>query len=95
MNEYEKCLFEYMMEEKYREILTVREYRLAAEQADRAMDALAATFTPEQEELFDRFYSLDSGRDLLAQEWLFSETLAMVRGLLTAAPRTGPRCCCR
>ena len=52
MEKYEQCLFYYIMEHEWPGLLKEEVYRLLAERRDEALNALIATFTPEQRRLY-------------------------------------------
>ena len=52
MNQYEECLFYYVMEHEWPDLLEQEAYCLLAEGRDEALNALIATFTPEQRRLY-------------------------------------------
>ena len=52
MNQYEECLFYYIMEHEWSGLLEQEAYRLLAERRDEALNALTETFTPEQRRLY-------------------------------------------
>ena len=52
MNQYEECLFYYIMEHEWPDLLEREAYRLLAERRDAALNALTETFTPEQRQLY-------------------------------------------
>ena len=52
MEKYEQCLFYYIMEHEWPGLLKEEVYRLLAERLDEALNALIATFTPEQRRLY-------------------------------------------
>ena len=52
MNKYEECLFYYIMEHELPGLWGQEAYRVLAESRDEALEALTATFTPEQRRLY-------------------------------------------
>ena len=52
MNQYEECLYYYIMEHVWPGLLGQEAYRLLAERRDEALNALTETFTPEQRRLY-------------------------------------------
>ena len=52
MNQYEECLFYYVMEHEWPDLLKQEAYCLLAEGRDEALNALIATFTPKQRRLY-------------------------------------------
>ena len=52
MNAYEEYLYCYIMDNKFQSLRRQEAYRLLAERRDEALNALIATFTPEQRRLY-------------------------------------------
>ena len=52
MNEYEECLFYYIMEHEWPDLLEQEAYQVLAESRDEALHALTETFTSEQRRLY-------------------------------------------
>ena len=52
VNKYEECLFYYIMEHEWPDLLEQEAYQVLAESRDEALKALTETFTPEQRRLY-------------------------------------------
>ena len=77
MNQYEECLFYYIMEHEWPHLLGQEGYRLLAEHRDEALEALAATFTPEQRRLYMAYEPRCNAVSSAELEYLFHKSFRL------------------
>ena len=81
MNKYEECLFYYIMEHEWPDLLEQEAYQVLAESRDEALNALTETFTPEQRELYETLEEVRARRDLREQGAVFRAGVLLGGGL--------------
>ena len=84
MNQYEECLFYYIMEHEWPHLLGQEAYRLLAERRDEALEALIKTFTPEQRQLYMAYEPRCNAACSAELEYLFQKGFRL--GLRLARP---------
>ena len=77
MNQYEECLFYYIMEHEWPGLLGQEAYRLLAESRDEALNALIATFTPEQRRLYMAYEPQCNAASSAELEYLFHKAFSL------------------
>lgn len=77
MNEYEECLYNYIMENKFRELLDSREYITLRRAAKNAECAPEATLTAEQKQLFETYMEEETSASTLELRHIFRLALAL------------------
>ena len=79
MNEYEECLFCYIMEDRWKDIKKRKDYRLVREEQNRLRESLVATLTMEQKKKLEQYEDKSSAFEAIEMEHLFCEILTMIR----------------
>ena len=77
MNQYEECLFYYIMEHEWPDLLKQEAYRLLAERRDEALNALTETFTPEQRRLYRAYEPRNNAASSAELEYLFHKSFIL------------------
>ena len=77
MTEYEECLYQYIMDNKFRALYDDREYITLSRIRRDAERALEATLTPEQKRLFDAYMEEEAAVSSLELRHVFQITLAL------------------
>ena len=77
MNQYEECLFYYIMEHEWPGLLEQEAYRLLAERRDEALNALTETFTPEQRRLYLAYEPRSNAASSAELEYLFHKSFIL------------------
>lgn len=81
MNEYAKCLYDYLIENSCRRLLVTPAYRSASGASIQEERALLQMLTPEQQEQFSRYQKQESELEEINLQYVFMETLRIARGL--------------
>lgn len=79
MNEYIECLYNYVMEDKFRELAETREYITLDRIRKDAERALTETLTKEQIELLDTYMEQETSVEALELRYLFCKALSLAR----------------
>ena len=77
MNEYEECLYNYILENKFRELHDIREYIMRRRISKKAECALEETLTAEQKRLFEAYMEEETAASSLELRHVFQITLAL------------------
>jgi len=78
MNEYLRCLYDYILEVRRNDtLLKMPEYRTLRMELAQAWDAMEAALTGEQQEIVDRLMSARERVYSREDEWLFLEGVAL------------------
>lgn len=85
MDEYLRCLYNYILEVRRDEILLkTPEYRTERRSLLAAMRAMDAALSEEQQKMVNSFLSCQSRLSVLEDEWLFREAVALGRWMARA-----------
>lgn len=79
MNEYQQCLFSYIMEDRWKDIKKRTDYRLAREEQDCFRESLTAALTAEQKKKLEQYEDKISACGAIEMEYIFCEILTMIR----------------
>lgn len=82
--DFKEMLFQYIFENTYRTLSRREEYRKAIAGRNAAEKALAETFSPQQQELFEEFAGKLLSVCEMESRYYFCEALAIIRELLAA-----------
>lgn len=78
MDEYLRCLYDYILEVRRDDtLLKMPEYRAAHENLLQAWDAMEAALTGEQQEIVDRLLTAKENVYIREDEWLFLEGVSL------------------
>ncbi len=77
MTEYEECLYQYIMDNKFRALYDDREYITLSRIRRDAERALEATLAPEQKRLFDAYMEEEAAVSGTELRHIFREALAL------------------
>ena len=77
MNEYIECLYNYIMENKFRELMDTGEYITLNRIRKDAERALTETLTKEQIKLFDTYMEQETSVEALELRYIFHKALAL------------------
>jgi len=82
MNEYAKCLYDYLMENGFKKFTATPTYISVSNAYIREEKAFLQMLTPEQKKQFFRYQDQEACLEEISMQHLFVETLRLVRGLL-------------
>ncbi len=77
MTEYEECLYQYIMDNKFQALYDDREYIALCRIRKKAERALEATLTAEQKRLFDAYMEEETSASGTELRHIFRETLVL------------------
>ena len=81
MNEYQKCLFQYIIENKFSDLRDRRDYQTAREAVQEAEEKLWETLTDQQKEQFEQYTDRSAYRSWIELEQMFQETMTACQAL--------------
>ena len=81
MNEYQKCLFQYIIEKKFPNLRDRRDYRAARESVQEAEEKLLEMLTDQQREQFEQYTDRSAYMSWIELEQLFQETMTACHAL--------------
>lgn len=82
MNEYAQCLYDHLMECSFRNFMTTPAYINTSNAYAREEEAFLRMLTPEQREQFSRCQEQGGLLEEISSQYIFMETLRLMRGLL-------------
>ena len=83
MNKYAKCLYDYLMENGFKEFTNTPAYISVSDAYIREETEFLQMLTPEQQEQFSRYQDQEARLEVISMQHLFIETLRLVRGLFS------------
>ena len=81
MNEYQKCLFQYIIEKKFPNLRDRPDYRAAREAVQEAEEKLLEMLTDQQKEQFEQYADRFAYMSWIELEQLFQETMTACQSL--------------
>ena len=81
MNEYQKCLFQYIIENKFSDLRDRRDYQTAREAVQEAEEKLLEMLTDQQKEQFEQYTDRCAYMSWIELEQLFQEAMTACHAL--------------